>query len=101
MEHLFIQDSPWSPSQKQLDKNRRSKEYKLERKKSICHSADDIVFYQRTTVDDPQLQQSDWIIKVNSSWSLTKKPNIFMEQKKAYSINGAGLIGCLYVEKGK
>ena len=52
-------------------------------------------------MNDPQLQQSDWIIKVNSTLSLTKKPNISMEQKKASSINGAGLIGCLYVEKGK
>ena len=31
--------------------------------------------------------------------SLTKKPKIYNGKKKASSINGAGLTGCLYVEK--
>jgi hypothetical protein len=30
---------------------------------------------------------------------LTKKPKVYNGKKKAPSINGAGLTGCLYVEK--
>ena len=33
------------------------------------------------------------------TWSLTKKPKIYNGKKKASSINGAGLTGCLYVEE--
>jgi hypothetical protein len=35
------------------------------------------------------------------TWSLTKKPKVHSGKKKAFSINDAGLTGCLYVEEWK
>ena len=48
-----------------------------------------------------ELKNQKYNHTLTHTWSLTKKPKIYNDKKKASSINDTGLAGCLNVEKNE